>query len=158
MDGDSVVGFACASRDTARLYRDFLRRHWLKAAITIIPALLRPGIIQGITAHFRYSRQRAATELPSAELLSLAVTKPARRRKIGTLLIGALAREQLAQRIDRFKVVMGSELSTADSFYRKVGFEQVGEIEIHRGERSYVLVGDTATLSRLSRSDTESHA
>jgi GNAT superfamily N-acetyltransferase len=84
----------------------------------------------------------ALPNLPAYELLSIAVEPSARGHVVSEQLYCGLVDHCLDHSIPAFKIVVGQELAPAHRFYQRMGAEVVGEIEVHRGEKSIVYVQD----------------
>lgn len=78
--------------------------------------------------------------MPKAELLSIVVEEAYRGEGISQRLFNKLVEEFEKYDIDRFKVVVGSNLLPACKFYEKMGGIFHSEIEVHKGEKSRVYV------------------
>jgi ribosomal protein S18 acetylase RimI-like enzyme len=72
----------------------------------------------------------------------MAVADPYRRRGLGRSLSKKLLDELAGTGILRVKVVVGADNTPARSVYEAVGFIEKDAIEVHKGERSVVLVSD----------------
>jgi glycosyltransferase involved in cell wall biosynthesis/ribosomal protein S18 acetylase RimI-like enzyme len=136
LDGDPV-GFVAGTTDTPSLYRRFLRRHGVAAGFAALPRLLRPSMLRRAWETFRYEDAVGGTR---AELLSMAVMPAGRRRGIGDRLGTELLGHLQARGASRVRVVVGDGNAAAVSAYEKMGFQSAGSVEVHRGERSVVLV------------------
>lgn len=137
--GDARVhGFLLGTSSTRGLYRDFLVRHGLKAALIALPRALHPVAVKKVWETLRYPRRKGGFDAPEAELLDLAVSDAAK----GTGLAQALFRtfvDELQQRgHSAFRVTTGGSLTRAHHFYEKQGAVRVGMIEIHQGEPTIV--------------------
>ncbi len=136
MDG-TPVGYVAGVADTDDFYRHFLRRHAISAGISALPRLIRPTNLRKAFETMRYE----APELEAdAELLAMAVIRDVRGRGIG----GELGRRFLAAMAERYagpvRVVVGAANDAAIGAYRRMGFEDAAQIEVHRGDRSLILV------------------
>lgn len=133
-----VVGFVAGSTDTGRFYRDFARKHFLGAVFRLAPALVRPSAWARIWETFRYG-SRGHDEVP-AELLSMAVAPPIRRRGVGRRLVEALITEAGMMSVEAMKVIVGADNASARALYESCGFDARELVEIHGGELSLKLV------------------
>ena len=136
LDG-SPAGFVAGTTDTAELYRGFLRHHGFRAGLSALPRLLRPSMLRLAWETLRYEDPVGDTP---AELVSMAVVPSARRRGIADALGTRLLTELAAKGAQRVRVVVGGGNDAALSAYARMGFVAADEVEIHRGERSAVLV------------------
>ncbi|ASR42840.1 hypothetical protein BEN78_05030 [Xanthomonas citri pv. mangiferaeindicae] len=141
-EGDAVVGFVTGGASMGPVYKRMLRSP-LRLGLNLAPAMLQPSKLRRILEILRYTRGAAAQpdlELPTAELLSLAVAPEWRGRSIAESLYRALEREFRARGVTAFRIVAGTSLAPAHRFYRRMGAEPVAEIEVHDGEYSVVYV------------------
>lgn len=136
-DGSGQVGFVSGAVDTGRLYKRFIKRRGVAAALRALPALIRPSAVRKLWETVRYGAEGAAGAAVSAELLSMAVVPERRGRGIGAMLQERLFAEMA---VGRMKVVVGSSNLGAVAAYRKAGFVPAGRIQVHTGESSEVLV------------------
>lgn len=134
-DGGAVSGFAAATEDTGALYRSFLVRDGLVAAVVAGPRLLLAG--RRVLETLRYPRQAGAGG--QAELLAVAVAPDARGRGLGRALVEA-ATAQLRQRgSGTVRVVTASHNRGALALYGACGFRPAARLSVHRGTTSEVL-------------------
>lgn len=130
-----VVGYAAATEDVGGLYRQFLMHEGVLAAAPAAPALARRW--RSAWETLRYSGGH--DELPSAELLAVAVASGFRGRGVGRTLVTA-ANEELARRgVDDARVVVAASNGPALALYRSSGFRPTASIEVHADTRSEVL-------------------
>ena len=137
-EGTAVVGFASGVASVKAFYRRFYRRHGLPAALGAVPRLVRPGILRRIRETARYPA--GARDLPQAELLSIAVEGTSRSKGVGRVLGEGIVAGLARRGADRVKVVVAGDNEGARTFYRRLGFEPLEEIEVHEGTTSDVLV------------------
>ncbi|MGH9030442.1 MAG: GNAT family N-acetyltransferase, partial [Acidimicrobiales bacterium] len=135
-----VVGFVAGTENTRRLYGRFLARHCFTAGITAIRAVVgSPGRVLE-TLRYGSTSGGSIDRLPDAELLSMAVDPAFRGGGIGRDLVVALTEEFARRGVTSSRVVVGAENASAVRLYERCGFKRVGDFELHRGERSEVLV------------------
>lgn len=136
-DGHGPLGFVAGVTDTRDFYRYFMRRYGLRAMLVAAPRLLRPMNLRKARETWSYRGRDLGV---SAELLSMAVAATERNRgsasRLGTEFLSRMASLGAL----RVKVVVGSENEGAISAYRKMGFSERNQIEMHAGETSLVLV------------------
>ncbi|MGH9293856.1 MAG: GNAT family N-acetyltransferase [Acidimicrobiales bacterium] len=136
-----LAGFVAGTGDTGALYRRFLARRGAMASAAAISALVRSPRQALETLSYGSGRGRPATgTLPRAELLSLAVDPAWRRKGVGRGLVQAFQAEIGRRGAAASRVVVGSGNVAAISLYQGCGFRPVSSLEVHRGERSEVLV------------------
>ena len=127
---EAVVGFIAGTDDTGAFYREFVRRHSLRAAWRVLPALARLRTWREMWETLRYGG--GGSDVP-AELLSMAIAPSARRVGTGSRLVNELLDRQRARGVSRVKVVVGAGNDEAISFYERCGFGDPKTLEVHRG-------------------------
>jgi ribosomal protein S18 acetylase RimI-like enzyme len=132
-----IDGFVAGTTDVKMLYKSFLRRDGIVAAVLAAPRA--PKLWRGALETLRYSG-RADAKLPRAELLAIAVDGGARGRGLGRALTRGLQDELTRRGVTEAKVVVGADNAAALALYRSTGFRSVGVVDVHRGRRSEVLV------------------
>jgi ribosomal protein S18 acetylase RimI-like enzyme len=137
VDHYGPIGFVAGVPDVGRFYKVFMRRHGFRAALSALPALLRPSTWRRVWETARYDGDHH--DAP-AELLSMAVDPNYRGRGLGHRLAGEFLEALRADGIDRVKVVVAEANSVARQTYRSVGFVDRGTVEVHRGETSMVMI------------------
>lgn len=142
--GDRVVGFIAGATSLRAVYMRMLR-HPVAMLRVMMPIALRGRTLARVLEILRYEG-KATNEhrnLPKAELLSLAVT-PALRGPAG----GSIAERLYGRLVTHFqergepgmRIVVGPRLARAQRFYRRMGAEVVGTIEVHHLEQSILFV------------------
>jgi len=133
------VAFVAGVSDVGAFYRRFATTKGAVAGISAVPRLVRPSAWRKIWETARYDGDHQET---GAELLSMAVSAPYRRRGLGKALASRLLEDLAGSGIGRVKVVVGAKNSGARKLYESVGFVAKDTIEVHRGEQSIVLVSE----------------
>jgi ribosomal protein S18 acetylase RimI-like enzyme len=138
--GHRVVGFVAGTDDTRRLYATFVRRDAVRAGVAAGPRLLLalPRVVETLAYPRRVGTQQV--QLPAAELLSLAVSRDARRRGTGAALVRHLQQDLAARGVGALRVVVAADNEAAVAVYRACDFVPVGRTEVHRGRISEVMV------------------
>lgn len=137
-----VTGFLLGATHTGLLYRDFLRHRALKALAFAAPRLLRPASLRKLFETLRYPSRQPPADLPEAELLDLAVDDARKGTGLAQELFDVFVREMQRRGCARFRVTTGAALTRAHRFYERRGAVRVAEMEIHRGETTYIFVYD----------------
>lgn len=137
VDDYGPIGFVAGVPDVGRFYKVFMRRHGLRAALSALPALVRPSTWRRVWETARYDGDHH--DAP-AELLSMAVDPNYRGRGLGRRLAAEFLDALRADGIDRVKVVVAEANSVARQTYRSVGFVDRDTVEVHRGETSMVMI------------------
>ena len=132
-----VVGFVAGVADTSTFYRRFVARDGIKAAVAAGHRLLRVETLRGVLETYRYN---GANSDVLAELLAMAVAQGARRRGIGTELVGQWLDRMNRRGYDRIRVVVDADNDAAIAVYHRLGFVDTASIEVHEGTASELLV------------------
>jgi ribosomal protein S18 acetylase RimI-like enzyme len=90
--------------------------------------------------HTRTRKAQNGEEL--GELLSIAVDPLFQGTGRAQLLYSDLCARFLARGVNRFQIVVGSQLIQAQRFYVKMGARAVASVEVHKGTASVVYVQD----------------
>jgi ribosomal protein S18 acetylase RimI-like enzyme len=135
VDGE-VVGFVAAATSLDRIYRSFLVRDGVLAALSAAPQIVRSW--RRVLETLRYP---ASTEgLPEAEILAVAVDSSASGRGVGRELVGAALAGLERRGVPAVRVVAGADNAPAIGLYRRCGFETAARTAVHEGTPSEVLV------------------
>jgi len=139
VDGaDEVAGFAAGAVSVSRFYRRFRRRHGIAAGLAAGPRLLRRDVLRGLRETASYPERADAG--PDSELLSIAVAAGRGSRGVGRALARSVI-DGLAERgAEKVRVVVAADNDRANRFYERLGFRPVGEIAVHDGVPSNLLV------------------
>ncbi|MBO3701655.1 MAG: GNAT family N-acetyltransferase [Candidatus Accumulibacter sp.] len=146
-----VVGFVTGAEGMGPIYRQLLRR-WASLAGALLPAVVSPHKLWKIAEILLMGKKpQPLSDLPHAELLSIAVDPALRSQGHAGALYRGLVEHFRQRGVDRFRIVVGEPLAAAHHFYSRMGAEPVGRIEVHQGETSVLYV------HRLARSGTPAH-
>jgi ribosomal protein S18 acetylase RimI-like enzyme len=137
-DDEGIIGFVAVAEDTRRLYRDFLRRDGVAAALVVAPAALRAP--RRVWETVRYGERSDHAGLPPAEILAVAVAERARGSGVASSLVHASLNELRRRKVDGARVVAATGNAQALRLYERAGFRHQRFIEVHRGVRQEVLV------------------
>jgi ribosomal protein S18 acetylase RimI-like enzyme len=137
-DEGDVVGFVAVADDTRRLYREFLRRHGLTAALVAAPRVLRAP--RKVWETVRYGNRADNAGLPPAEILAVAVAERSRGTGVAPSLVTGALDELRRRRIRSVRVVTAAGNARALRLYERAGFRRERRIEVHRGVPQEVLV------------------
>jgi ribosomal protein S18 acetylase RimI-like enzyme len=133
---EPVVGFVAGAHDLERFYRSFLVRDGVVAGVAAAPRVLRS--LARVVETLRYPASTG--ELPSAEILAVAVDGRCTGRGIGRRLVRAATNEFDARGTPAVKVVAGSRNQAALRLYESCGFARRSTIAVHGDAPSEVLV------------------
>jgi len=135
-----IVGFLLGTVDTGAFYKDFLCKKSLKAVFVLAPKLLSLERVRKIFETLFYPTKEELKALPKPELLDIAVLKEYQGTGVAQLLFQEFAKKLYVIGIDRFKITTGESLLGAQQFYEKLGAEKASEIEVHKGQKTWVYI------------------
>ena len=135
-----IVGFLLGTIDTGAFYKDFLCKKFLKAVFVLAPKLLSFEKVRKVFETLFYPTKEELKALPKPELLDIAVLKKYQGTGVAQLLFQEFAKNLYAIGIDRFKITTGESLAGARRFYEKLGAEKVGEVEVHKGQKTLIYM------------------
>jgi ribosomal protein S18 acetylase RimI-like enzyme len=133
-----VSGFVAVTEDTRRLYREFLVRDGLGAALVGAPSLIRAPARAWET--LRYGTGTHGGDLPTAEILAVGVAPGARSEGVGGALVYAALDELRDRGIDAARVVTSARNESGLRMYQRAGFRPQRRTELHPGFPQEVLV------------------
>jgi len=139
-EGNQVVGFISGCVNANHFYRDFLRKHGHRAALVLLPKILRPSILKQIFETLMYPCQKEEIEAPKAELLTIAVLREFHRQGLAQKLFEKFISEMNNRGIKQFKVLVGESLSSAIAFYEKMGFQFHSSAAVHKNKPSRIYI------------------
>jgi ribosomal protein S18 acetylase RimI-like enzyme len=139
-EGDHVVGYVAAATDVPALYREFLVRDGAVAALRALPRLARSWRRVLETLRYPATESNGGGELPTAEILAVAVAAGASGHGLGGSLVAAATAELARRGVTTAKVVAGAANEPALRLYRGCGFAPRRTISVHAGTPSEVLV------------------
>jgi ribosomal protein S18 acetylase RimI-like enzyme len=133
------VGFIAGSVSVGRLYREFLVRDGVRAALRAPHRLVAawPRVLETL----RHPRDHAVGAA-SGELLAVAVDPAWRGRQVGTRLVERFLDELSTRGARRAHVVVGADNTAAQALYRRAGFTVTRHFELHRGVTSVLMETD----------------
>jgi ribosomal protein S18 acetylase RimI-like enzyme len=136
----TVVGFI-AGTTGKRTLPSVLLRHPFRIFMALLPSLTDRRRIAEIIAVARHvgSDRKSTTNLPRAELLSMAVDVKLRGQGCAERLFKALEAQLSRANISEFRIVAGSQLTAACRFYGKMGATEVARFELHKGTTSIIF-------------------
>ena len=143
-DRQKVVGFIAVSKNTSGLYKRFLKSNIL---ILIKFAIQNLFSLDFIKKAFETLNAPKKTSLDSnydlPELLSIVVDKNYMKKGIGKELLSLVEKDLKELSFNSYKVLVGLYLE-ANSFYLRNKFVKIKEIELHKGEKSFIYVKEMA--------------
>ena len=137
-----VIGFVAFTTNLNKLYKSIIRRKGLKFALLLAGNVLSLRRIKKIFETLSYPARIKKMNLPSAELLSIAVAPEERRKGLAGQLIEKGLRLYRKTGVDKVKVLIGADNKAGNKLYQKSGFELIGQI-VNHGVLSNIYVAKT---------------
>jgi ribosomal protein S18 acetylase RimI-like enzyme len=137
-----VIGFVAFTTNLNKLYKSIIRRKGLKFALLLAGNMLSFRRIKKIFETLSYPTRIKKMNLPSAELLSMAVAPEERRKGLAGQLIEKGLRHYRKTGVDKVKVLIGADNKAGNKLYLKSGFELIGQI-VNHGVLSNIYVVKT---------------
>jgi len=137
-----VNGFVAFTTNLNKLYKSVITKSGIKFAFLLAGKIFSLKTIKKVFETLFYPNRIKKLDLPSAELLSVVVAKDAQGKGLGAELIKRGFAECANRKIDKVKVLVGTDNKPANKLYLKCGFELVGQIENH-GIISNIYVAKT---------------
>lgn len=137
---NEVIGFVAGTRGLGRIYKQLLL-HPLQLIFALKAHFLSPSKIYKIIEILTISKDgNSLIDLPQEELLSIVVSPIHQGGGNAENLFKALCSFFRSQGASRFKIVVGSDLDRAHTFYKKMGSMPAKEIQVHKGANSMIYV------------------
>ncbi len=133
----AIGGFIAVAEHTGALYRDFLLRDGVPAALAAARGISRAP--RSVFETLRYGL-RGGEHAVGAEVLATAVAVEYGQRGIGTRLVRAALAELGSRGVASARVVTAVGNDAAARAYEHGGFRKVGLDEVHRGVSQQLLV------------------
>lgn len=141
-----VVGMVTGTSDTGALFRELLRRAWLRLGLVVALRLVaHPRLIRRVwdTLHYPSQLHSAPGE---GEALTMAVRLPYRKHGIGTELMLALLREARRRGLRGLWYTVDGANENALRFHRRLGAE-FQRTEIMYGRQMVLLFNDLKVVA-----------
>ncbi len=139
--GDTT-GFIAGSGDVSGLYRSFLVRDGIPAALGSAGHLIVGW--RRVVETLRHGSANGAGTGRGAELLAVAVERHRSGHGTGHMLVEAFLSEVSRRGHTAAHVVVGADNVSAISMYRRSGFSESGRFELHPGTESLLMQWDRA--------------
>jgi ribosomal protein S18 acetylase RimI-like enzyme len=130
-------GFIAGAVDVRRLYRSFVLRDGVAAALPVVLRLVRS--LPRVTETLRHGTASDAGSGRGTELLAIAVDPRQRGGGVGHALVAAFLDQVVADGGEAAHVVVGAENGPAVHLYLRAGFVEAGRFELHPGTESLLL-------------------
>jgi len=130
LDLGEPLAFVAVTTNTGCLYREVLKGSGLVLCQTLVTRLWRPSVVRKCFETLLYPNTVGA-DLPSAEVLSVAVHERARGNGIGKALMKRAMAALRAEGVERVKVACLPANRAAVGLYTSCGFQLAEESEHH---------------------------
>ena len=152
-DNDKVLGFVTFTTNLNRLYKSIIATKGWRFALLLAGKMFSLQKIKKVFETLFYpSRIKKQMDVPSAELLSIAINPETCRRGLATQLVKKGFEYCQKMGLDRVKVLVAADNEPANKLYRKCGFRLVGQIDNH-GITSNVYEAKTSAALSENLSD-----
>ena len=136
---EKVLGFATFTTNINSLYKAVIWRKGLRFALILAGQICSLKRVKKIFETLFYPTRIKNMDLPSAELLSIAVAPEEQRKGLASQLVEMGFRHCRETGVDKVKVLIGADNEAGNQLYLKSGFEPAGQI-INHGLPSNVYV------------------
>ncbi len=139
---EKVLGFAAFTTNINKLYKSIIRRKGLKFALLLAGQVCSLKRIKSMFETLFYPARIKKMNLPSAELLSIAVAGEQQRKGLAGQLIEKGFQHYEKTGVDKVKVLIGADNKAGNEMYLKYGFKPVGQMFNH-GVLSNIYLAQT---------------
>jgi ribosomal protein S18 acetylase RimI-like enzyme len=155
-DNNKVLGFVTFTTNLSNLYKSIIAKKGWRFALLLAGKMFSLDKIKKVFETLFYpSRIKSKMDVPSAELLSIAINPETCRRGLGTQLVKKGFEYCQKMGLDRVKVLVAADNEPANKLYLKCGFKLVGQINNH-GITSNVYEAKTGDALRENLTRDES--
>jgi ribosomal protein S18 acetylase RimI-like enzyme len=147
-DNDRVLGFVTFTTNLNKLYKSIIAKKGWRFALLLAGKMFSLDKIKKVFETLFYpSRIKKQMDVPSAELLSIAINPETCRRGLGTQLVRKGFEYCQKMGLDKVKVLVAADNEPANKLYVKCGFKLVGQIDNH-GITSNIYEAQTSKALR----------
>jgi ribosomal protein S18 acetylase RimI-like enzyme len=146
-DKYQITGFISGTYNTQGIMKRFICRKPFSLLLILISIILKPKFFFRVIETYSTPHKseqivlnNRRIDLPSSELLSIAVHGNAQSRGVGSTLLKSFETELQSKEILSYKVIAGSSLLIANQFYKSNDFILMDQIVIHGKERSNIYI------------------
>lgn len=133
-----VVALASGADSVPAFYRRFFRRYGVPAAFVAVPKLLRPQVLKRALETARFPK--SAEQFPEAEIFVWGVDRTVRARGLGVTVLDEATRDMGRRGVAEVRGIVYAENERARSVLEGSGWRIVGEVSVHNGRTSVVVV------------------
>ena len=147
LEESTITGYVSFSYNSSNLMKMFLFKSpdglvKLFGLMLTSPILIKE-VLETFIAPFKLKSVNSSNSkenLPNAELLSISVDSNSQRSGIGKQLLKSLENKFIERGINKYKVIAGVSLESANKFYLKNGFVLASQVTIHGKDLSNIYV------------------
>ncbi|UCF44047.1 MAG: GNAT family N-acetyltransferase [Planctomycetota bacterium] len=155
-DNDKVLGFVTFTTNLNKLYKSIIAKKGWRFALLLAGKMFSLDKIKKVFETLFYpSRIKKKMNVPSAELLSIAINPETCRRGLATQLVKKGFEYCQRMGLDKVKVLVAADNEPANRLYLKCGFKLVGQIDNH-GITSNVYEAQTSKALNENLTDDKS--
>tara|TARA_B100000963_G_scaffold340487_1_gene339231 strand:- start:1138 stop:1737 length:600 start_codon:yes stop_codon:yes gene_type:complete len=137
---NKIIGFVCGTSGLKKIYFQLLFRpirliSSLKSSIFSLSKIYKIFEIFKVSKNYTYSKK-----LPNEELLSIVVDPSHQGDGHAETLFNALCLRFKENEKKSFKIIVGSNLDRAHSFYTKMGAAPISRVQVHKGKDSIIYL------------------
>jgi len=143
VDGNTVVGYVSGAKDFNQFLKKFILKNLFKMLPYLLTRIFEKSFLLRCLNILTHSKEKVEGSDIKAELLSIAVLTEYQGQGIAKELFNSLCQSFYKEKIDKFKILVGSSLSESIIFYEKVGAVKVFESEWHNNESAWIFVKNT---------------
>jgi ribosomal protein S18 acetylase RimI-like enzyme len=137
---NEVCGFISGTVSLLNLKKDFKKNCKLTIVSSFLKLFFTPMKILNFFESYKYASLEPIKITTNSELISIVVKRGCRNKGIAKALYKSLIHFFKEKKVKKFKILVGSNLKEAQKFYEKMGAEKIGEIEIHKGMKSFLYI------------------
>jgi ribosomal protein S18 acetylase RimI-like enzyme len=130
-ENNKVLGFVTFTTSLNKLYKSVILKKGWRFALLLAAKMFSLQRIKKILETLFYPSRVKKMNLPSAELLSIAVDPAICHKGLGTALVRQSLHRCRELGLDRVKVLVAADNEPANRMYAKCGFKLVGQIDNH---------------------------
>jgi len=131
VSNEKVLGFAAFTTNINTLYKAIIWRKGVRFALLLAGHIFSLKRVKKIFETLFYPSRIKNKDLPSAELLSIAVAPEEQRKGLAGKLIETGFRHFSKTGVDKIKVLIGADNKAGNELYLKSGFKPAGQIINH---------------------------
>lgn len=139
-ENNEVIGFISGVSDLDKFYSNFFKKYFFQSFFILFKKFFSISfIIKAFETLFYPIKE---SELPKAELLTMAVKNQFHGQGIASNMFSEFVVEMKNKNTKLFKVLVGEELKPAIGFYEKMGFKFLKNTKVHGNKNSRIYIYD----------------